>query len=293
MSLKTLLATFEDEKRKIVTPDLKFKEKDKQDFSLKGFLQRKRMKFLREGYIARQGITFSPSTVTYSYCRRAKVAQMAGKTDLWYERAAPALQTTFDMGNMIHDLIQGYFWDIGVLEGTYKCIKCDELFHGLIAPQECPSGKYGHGKKYLKYKEIKVESEKYYLRGRMDCILRVEPEKQRIADIKSIQARTIKTPQQAFCFEDLDERGPKPDHVVQLNLYYEMSGIYEGDLLYFNKNTGQIKTFSIPYDKTVIQPYLNEILHLVQLAEHWKKGELEKKDLPVCCGRKDCPCETF
>lgn len=290
MSLTDLLKTYQDETELIVTPELEFIEKSKGGFSLKGFLSRQRSKLIKAQPVSRQGVSFSPSTVTWNYCRRIKVVQLAGKTDLYYEKAPPSRQTNFDLGNIIHDLVQRWFWDIGVLRGAFKCSVCKELFKDLLAPKRCP--KCDASSKYMKYKEVFVENKRYKLRGRMDGILEIDDKYAPIVDIKSIAAKTPKSSGMQFCFEDL-ENGPKHEHVVQLNLYMFMSDRKEGHLLYFCKNDGRIKTFCIPYDKKLIEPYLKEIDHLIKLSEKYKKGKLKINELPAPCGRKDCPCESF
>lgn len=291
MSISSLLKTLSEDAEVEITSDFKYTEKNKDNFSLKGFLQRKRAKLLREGPDIKQGVTFSPSTVTFNYCRRMKVAQMAGKVDLYYEKSPPSKQTTFDMGNMIHDLIGEYFWSTGTLRGDYYCAKCDKIYYDELSPMACPSGIASHKKRHLQYREIKVEEAEHRLKGRVDAVLEIEEDQTYIVDYKSIANRTLKTPDMQFCFEDLDANGPKPEHVVQLNLYMFMSGIHEGQLLYFAKNDGKIKTFHIPYNKKVIDPYLKEIKYLINLSEKFKNGELKKDELPAVCSRKDCKCE--
>lgn len=288
MSLTKLLTTFAEEAElKIENGKPVIKKKD--EVSLKGVLQRGRLKLNREDTrLRRQGITFSPSTITRNYCRRAKIGQMAGQLELFYEKARPSEQITFDVGNMIHDLVQGYFWDIGILKGSFKCLKCDKIYDNEISPQMCPSGIKSHKRSSLKYYEIQMEDKVLPIRGRCDGIVIIEGE-EHLMDIKSIQNKTLKSSDRQFCFEDLDQFGPKEDHVIQLNLYMFMSGIHKGHLLYFAKNSGQIKTFEIKYNYNLLAPFVDEIMYLTQAADHVKAGY--KIELPAPCGKKDCKCD--
>lgn len=292
MSITSLLKTFEGETEVKVTPDLKFVEKSAGGVSLKGVLQRTRAKFLREKKAWRIGKTFSPSTITYNYCRRIKVVQLAEKVDLYYEKHPPRQQNLFDIGNYLHEMVQNWFWDLGMLRGTFHCIKCKAYMNDYLSPTECPFCEAPRS--YLEFKEIKMTNDEYKLSGRADMILADtgEPEEP-VVDIKSIAARTARTPAQQFCFEDLDEEGPKEFHIVQVNLYLFMAGKKHGHLLYICKNDGRIKTFAVPYDFEVIKPYLEEIKTLLDLGERYKNGTLDKHELPDPCGRKDCPCEEY
>lgn len=288
MTLTNLLKTFNEEKV-VVKEDDKYVEKDLEGVSLKGVLQRGRIKLTKERHSQLQTVSFSPSTITYSYCRRAKIGQMAGAISLYYDKPAPRLQLTFDLGHAIHDVVQGYFWDLGMLKGSYQCLKCDKIYHDLVAPTSCPSGKKTHERKHMRYKEVKATNEEYMINGRCDGILVIDGE-EHIVDVKSISNRTPKNSDKQWCFEDLAHRGPKPDHVVQLTLYMWMLGIERGHLLYVAKNEPQIRSFAIPYDHSIIAPFLEEIASLISVANSLRKGE--KVSLPSPCGDEKCPCSS-
>lgn len=287
MAIVDILKTFNDEKVVVREGD-KYVEKDKEGISLKGVLQRGRLKLAREKKPYPQGRSFRPSGITYSFCRRLKVLQLAEVVEIYDDRPTPKLQLVFDMGHAIHDIIQGYFWDIGLLKGSYYCLACKTRHDVLLAPTACPS--CDAKRKYLKYEEINLEASEYLIKGRSDGILVIDGE-EHIMDIKSIANRTLKTSEMQFCFEDLDTKGPKADHVVQLNLYMWMSGVYKGHLLYVAKNDHQIKSFAIPHDYSIIEPYLQEIKSLIAMAEKVKNNE--KVALPPCCSDDKCICHTF
>lgn len=290
LSLVDVLTTFRDEKKVVKTEEGKYVEKDSGGVSLKGVLQRGRLKLIRERKAWPQGLTFRPSSITYSYCRRLKVAQLAGLIKIYDDKPTPKLQLVFDMGHGIHDIVQRYFWEIGILKGSFYCIKCDKVYNDLVSPKACPSGIASHDRKSLSYREINLAAPECLIKGRTDGILDIEGE-EHIMDIKSIANRTIKTPIQQFCFEDLEERGPKEEHVVQLTLYMYMSGVHRGHLVYVAKNDHKIKTFAIPYNYEIIKPYLSEIKDLIEKAEKLK--QMEKVVLPAPCGKESCPCADF
>lgn len=286
MGLAKLLMTFNEEKV-VVEKNGKYVEKDVDGISLKGVLQRGRLKLSKKGMPVPQGLTFSPSSITYNYCRRAKIGQLARVVDLYYDKPRPALQVTFDMGHAIHDIFQGYFWDLGILKGSFHCLKCDKTYDNLQAPQSCPSGKVTHTRKHLIYKEVKATNVQYLISGRCDGILDIEGENH-VLDIKSIANRTPDMQDRGFCFEDLAKKGPKPEHVVQLTFYMWILQIPRGHLLYVSKNKQQIKSFAIPYNESIIEPYLSEIKEIISKAQTLKEGK--KVELPKPCDDENCPC---
>lgn len=285
MTLAKILSTFEDE-REIVHDGTSFIEKTKEGVSLKGVLQRGRLKLQRERRHRWIRENFSPSMLTYNYCRRLKIGLLAGVIEPVSETVRPSEQIVLDMGSALHEVVQGYFWEIGLLKGTYKCLQCDKLYHDLIAPNTCPQG---HKKRSLRYKEIILRNEAYKISGRSDGIIVIDSE-EHIMDIKTIQNRLITSQARQICFEDLDKLGPKSDHITQLMFYMWMSKIHNGHLLYIARNTGQIKSFAVPYDFAIIEPYLVEIVSLINTANDLKQGK--PVELPVVCGREACPCDT-
>lgn len=287
MSLTELFRTYLDDRVVERTDEGEFIEKDADGISLKGVLQRGRIRLGKERRPYPKGVSFRPSDLTFNYCKRIKIAQLAGLVDLFDPKPTPRQQLVFDVGHAYHDIIQRYFWDIGQLKGTYKCKLCDKFYHDLVSPTQCPEG---HERKWMKYKEVVYRDEQLLINGRADGIIVIEGE-DHLLDIKSIANRTVKTPEQQFCFEDLEHSGPKPEHVVQIMLYMYMSGIHKGHLFYVGKNNQQIKTYAIPYDYSVLAPYLQDIRSLIRKAAALKQGH--QVELPEPCSRKDCTCEDF
>lgn len=291
MSLDSILRTFAEDREVVLEsePELKFVEKTKEGISLKGVLQRGRLKLVRSKKARKAGITFRPSMITFGFCRRLKIGQLAGVVDIWDTPAKPRQQIIFDMGNAFHEIIQRYFWDIGILKGSYYCSRCDKTYDDLMSPTECPSGKKNHTKRFLEYREVKLWDEEHRISGRADGILMIE-EKPHLMDIKSIANRCEKTSPMQTCYEDVKRDGPREKDVIQLILYMYITGIRDAHLLYVAKNDGQIVSYSVPYDFSVIEPYLTEIKELLSAADRLKAGELD--ELPSCCDSEICPCHT-
>lgn len=295
MSLSLLLKTIKDgetskaEAQEAVESRL-WSLEDDHGVNLKKALQSGRLKLSKGREVRPKGRTFRPSDLTYPYCERAKVAQLAGLIDLYDKAPTPRLQVTFDLGHAIHDIFQTYFWDIGQLKGTYKCTKCDKLYHDLISPEACPSGIKSHTRSFLKYKEVVYKHPDYLISGRCDGII-VTPEGERLVDFKSIANKADSTSDRQFTFEDLKESGPPDSHLVQLMLYMWISGIHNGHMFYIAKNTSQTLSFAVKYDFSILEPHLNRITELIIMANKLRQGE--KVDLPATCSKADCPCESI
>lgn len=284
MSLNFLLKSFSDEDEKPIS----IKEPDK--VSLAGALQRERLRRKRSKGKRPASQYFNPSLVTYGYCRRSKVAQQLGLHTPMVDLPTPKEQLMFDMGHKIHDIIQGYFWECGMLEGEFRCNQCKETWY-TTSPEACPKVPLTHRNKFMEFREVTLKNDEYKMRGRADGIIKLEVEKQierHLMDIKSIANRLPSSSEKQFCFEDLKD-GPKQDHVVQLNFYMWMSEIHQGHLFYVAKNTHQIKSFYLEHDFSIIAGYLEDIKITLDWAEAIRSKE--RTDLPQPCSRKDCDCE--
>jgi hypothetical protein len=87
-------------------------------------------------------------------------------------------------------------------------------------------------------------------------------------------------------FESMEESGPAPvDAHNQVNLYMHLLGLKHGLILVENKNTQQIKTWCVEYDKELVQPYLDRIRQFrVALHKLETKQELPER---ICKTAKD------
>lgn len=255
---------------------------------LKKVLQSYRLKLSRETPPPRKGVSFAPHAISFPFCRRAKIGQLAGLIDLYYDNLTPRVQTGMDIGSALHDMVQTYFWNVGLLKGSFECLKCDKTYDDIISPTSCPSGKVTHKRKHLRFREVTLRNDTYKIYGRSDGLLNlrdgVEP-----LEIKSLYVKPQKNSNEfQFYFDDLETKGPKEAHVLQLMLYMFMLEATVGNLLYICKNDGRIKTYKIEYDESLIALFLEQCLYLQEQAQKLKAGE--HIDLPPCCSSETCPC---
>ncbi|RUM82852.1 MAG: hypothetical protein DSZ18_04070, partial [Candidatus Thioglobus sp.] len=71
--------------------------------------------------------------------------------------------------------------------------------------------------------------------GRMDYVIKHKEYSKAVVELKSINTRGFKAL--------LDK--PKPDHLIQLQIYLHLSKIEHGMVLYENKNDQQVKAFVV------------------------------------------------
>lgn len=289
MSLSWLLKSFSEEDEKPVKAP-----KPKDELNLAGILQRQRLRLHKQEGPRKASNYFNPSAFSYGFCMREKVAQLAGYHEIWIKHPTPKEQLTFDAGNAYHEIIQGYFWKAGMLEGRFKCQACRAEGYGR-SPTNC----YACDSSHLEYREVPFLDKEYQIRGRADGILWVEVtknvEERQVFDIKSIRNKDA-TDMNQFgghrrSFEDLDELGPPVSHLIQLMLYMRQLDIHGGHLLYVAKNSHQLKSFYIKYNEELLAPYLEMVRKALDWANELKEGK--RTDLPPPCDKAKCLCEQI
>ena len=107
--------------------------------------------------------------------------------------------------------------------------------------------------------------------GRVDFILKHEEYGEAALELKSINARG---------FGALN-KGPKPEHVVQLQIYLNLLPMEKGILLYENKNDQQLKSFVLTKDIMTWQSLLNRCYQIMEMTSAPQK----------CTGNKWCRCK--
>lgn len=104
-----------------------------------------------------------------------------------------------------------------------------------------------------------------------DAILEVEGERM-VVEIKGYKQES---------FDTMDESGEPPDAAhKQVNLYMHLLELKHGLILVENKNTQEIKTWCVEYDREMVQPYLDRIYHF-RTALH--KAENDRGLPPRIC----------
>lgn len=116
----------------------------------------------------------------------------------------------------------------------------------------------------LKQTEVPVENSEYEIRGHTDGILEIDSV-EGILEIKSMN-----TNQFYSAFE------PKPEHLIQINIYMFCLNIPRGCFLYECKDSQELKEFYLKQDPSILEPILKKIRHVQGCL---KEGNEPKNDI--------------
>jgi hypothetical protein len=122
----------------------------------------------------------------------------------------------FDNGHHVHDRLQGYLREAGILIQA----------------------------------EVPVANEEYEIRGHTDGIIEIHGIRG-ILEIKSMNARNFHS-----AYE------PKPEHLVQVNVYMFCAGVSRACLLYECKDDQALKEFFLRQDPAILDPVLEKIRYV-------------------------------
>lgn len=122
----------------------------------------------------------------------------------------------------------------------------------------------------VKATEIDIPN-KEIVHGRADVIVNIDNEPY-VVEIKSINSAAF-----------FKRNEPDPDHYKQLQMYLHFFNIKKGILIYENKNTQELKEFTVEYDEKTVREILekfeilkaqiqNNIVPPVNDVEEWRCG---------------------
>ena len=98
--------------------------------------------------------------------------------------------------------------------------------------------------------EAPIENKEYEIIGHTDGILEIKGVKG-ILEIKSMNANTF--------YSTYD---PKPEHLIQVNIYMFCTGIERACLLYECKDDQALKEFYVKQDRAILDPILEKIRYV-------------------------------
>jgi CRISPR/Cas system-associated exonuclease Cas4 (RecB family) len=235
--------------------------------------------------------SFHPSKLIDEKCLRRMALDFFGapQMDGEYE-IGPKLRRVFDNGHKVHSRLQRYFQlysrtpkAIFKLLGRWECRGCSKIIEDktiIDEPEKCPHCGY----KEFKYKEWKISIPELRTAGKVDGILRFEQGGiHQIPDLL-LEIKSAST----FVYQKLRE--PKPEHIIQFNMYLKTLKLKEGVFIYEDKNNQNWKAFYLQYNAGRIKKVLkdlgivNSLLNDRKLPPITKEKELCKK----CTFRKSC-----
>jgi rubrerythrin len=173
-------------------------------------------------------------------------------------------------GHEIHAKYQRWLWDLGILEGMWKCLQCSHAWWAL-APVLCPSC-HSH---LMRYAEVPIDMPEYMIIGHGDGIVRDETDDLPglLLEVKSVGLRSIEIEVPGIYDhyktngESLDAlwgrvKQPFPSHMRQVQVYLhdlkEKRGIDKALFIYEFKATQDFKAFVVDYNPRLAQPLLDK-----------------------------------
>ncbi|HEB01496.1 MAG TPA: Dna2/Cas4 domain-containing protein [Candidatus Portnoybacteria bacterium] len=118
------------------------------------------------------------------------------------------------------------------------------------------------------------------INGRADAIISLD-NKPYVIEIKTASS---------YKFDSLTQ--PESDHLGQIQLYLHFFNIKDGILIYENKNTQELKEFSIKYDQKLVEELLENFKKLKEKIDNniipEKPTGLEPWRCNYCVYRKEC-----
>lgn len=160
---------------------------------------------------------FHPSEISGFFCPRQWVIKERHRAELAPEEILPGSMRTFEIGHRLHDMMQAYLSDMGLMFGHHKCKGCHTEHYGF-KPEVCgarlPNNLDCNSKKF-KYNEVVIDDPEYHIGGHTDGVIV-------IGDMNAL----IKKPKKyIFEFKTINPRGYEnlrkeiDDHREQASIY--------------------------------------------------------------------------
>lgn len=242
-----------------------------------------------------------------TWCHRATYYRIAAGQDAVSVETNPSfvLETIFAEGHQIHAKWQGWLWDIGELEGIFKCLVCEHEWWAVSPDQctafDCPAWLAdASSRKTLAYKEVPLYNEEHLIIGHSDGLL---SSSEALLEVKSVGIGTLRFEAPALLqkhtyesedagktlmdYEGIwrDIKRPFNSHLRQGMMYCFLSGKSRIVFLYECKWNQQSREFVIRYTPKFVEPLLEACLDI--------KYALRKGKPPPCPNGGCAECRAY
>jgi CRISPR/Cas system-associated exonuclease Cas4 (RecB family) len=247
----------------------------------------------------RRSDVIHPSEASHEHwCPRATYYRISGVEAAPQSRKL-AFEMAFETGHDAHRKWQGWFWEMGLLKGTFKCLNCD-LYWWDQSPYWCPRCEVG--KNLLRYTEVPVSSPEYLLVGSADGDVVRSTGDSVLIEVKTIGTGTVRieapklmerftTPLGVDWYKLWQSiRRPFPSHLRQGMIYCFCYGREKITYIYDPKFiTAYPKEFEIRLRMDIIQPVLDQCLKIKSALERGRtpKRPVWADETAATC--KQCP----
>jgi hypothetical protein len=200
----------------------------------------------------------------------------------------------FEEGHSIHRKWQGWWWEMGILEGRWKCLICTNQWWDT-SPSTCPQC----DSELIEYREVPFVSNDHLIGGYADGLLDLslldeldgaitddEPVEKELVEIKSIGPGTIRIEHPDYykryvgaggdlSHEDLwkELRRPFPSHIRQGMIYAWARGMSRMVYIYEWKTTQAVKEFEVVVSMRILGPLLRHAEEVVIALDEGRPPE--------------------
>ncbi len=228
-------------------------------------------------------------------------------------RISPKLRRIFDNGHKLHDRMQGYFQDMGILLGSWECLGCDSVYPNRTFEtdlKENQGKKYGDpdwvkynkhrsydifkmlkeepdccpycGSKNLKYGEVPIYIPSKNVEGRMDGLAyvgvdyRTDIERNDFSDFYILEFKSENT------YKFKKHTSPHQTHVNQASIYSFGYGfkIDQIAVIYEDKNVQDMKEYIV----RITEKEQEEVIRRIDLLNNC----IMNKELPTEKMKSEC-----
>jgi hypothetical protein len=157
------------------------------------------------------------------WCMRGSYFLLNGETKI-AEKPPLKLQSVFDTGHAVHSKWQGYFQEMGILHGQFKCQACHWITWGT-SPESCDRC----GKPDLIYAEVTLSDDSLRIKGHTDGWIK-DSQGDALIEIKSVGPGTLRFEAPELMKEADGDfmkawkaiKRPFSSHILQGQMYLEL-----------------------------------------------------------------------
>lgn len=201
------------------------------------------------------------------WCGRHDYYRIVGTPIEKEAKANPSfrMENIWAEGTSIHSKFQTWLWEMGVLFGDWQCRECGHRW-GALSPTECQFCQSPR----ITYKELPLRHERYMVEGHADAAVHADWWRG-LVEVKSIGVNSWRFDapllwnryQNGESAEDIwmGINRPFASHLRQGMFYLWMTWPHYEQILfiYEAKFHQQTKEFLVDYNKTLIEPILEEV----------------------------------
>lgn len=197
---------------------------------------------------------FHPSEISGFFCGRQWVIKERHRSELAKDDTLPGSMRVFEIGHRLHDMMQAFFSNMGLLYGRHQCKGCRVEYLGF-KPESCSTE--GCLSKKFKYEEVIIDDPENHVGGHTDGIVvtgkfgSFRPPKKYVFEFKTINPRGYENLRKEI--DDHREQACIYLHTLDKNREKTLKMLEEQGL----QDTDQYRVEALPFEGVIIL-YMNK-----------------------------------